>query len=267
MGRWLQSAIPTLSSHPRRTRFASFWRRPARSDLREAGRARQKSWAGERSFVCGLGAAGRRRQCRRRLQRLGWATHQMRMLGGSGVWELFIPDLEPGALYKFEIRAPGGLPFLKADPYAVLMEVPPNTSSIVFQSNYKFRDPKWMKKRASREHFRQPLSIYEVHFGSWRRVTRRRQPSISVIARWPPLLADYVLRHGFHSCRVSAAERTSVWTIVGLSGQQLLRAFSALRHAGRSSLSDRLSASARHRRDHGLGAGAFSERRFCARPL
>ena len=95
--------------------------------------------------------------------------HQMRMLGGSGVWELFIPDLSPGVLYKFEIRSHRGLPFLKADPYGQCAEVPPNTSSIVYESNYKFRDSKWIKAREKREHFRQPLSIYEVHFGSWRR--------------------------------------------------------------------------------------------------
>src|SRR6266496_3696 len=101
----------------------------------------------------------------------GWdgRIHQMRMLGGSGVWELFIPELVPGEMYKYEIRSKRGLPFLKADPYAQYTEVPPNTSSIVYQSNYKFRDAKWMKQRAVREHFRKALSIYEVHFGSWRR--------------------------------------------------------------------------------------------------
>ncbi len=128
----------------------------------------------------------------------GWngQLHQMRMLGGSGVWELFIPDLEPGTLYKYEIRARGWRPFLKADPYAVLMEVPPNTSSIVFQSTYKFRDQKWLNKRAKREHFRQPLSIYEVHFGSWRRVLEEDNRPFQY-REMAPALADYVLEMGF----------------------------------------------------------------------
>ena len=95
--------------------------------------------------------------------------HPMRPVGASGVWETFIPNLRPGELYKFQIKAPGLNSFLKADPYAFYAETPPATSSIVYQSTYKFRDSRWMKKRAGREHFRRPLSIYEVHFGSWRR--------------------------------------------------------------------------------------------------
>ena len=89
----------------------------------------------------------------------GWdgRLHQMRRLGGSGVWELFIPDLAPGSLYKYEIRGRRGLPFLKADPYANYTEMPPDTSSIVYQSKYKFRDQQWMAGRVNREHFRQPL--------------------------------------------------------------------------------------------------------------
>ncbi len=98
--------------------------------------------------------------------------NQMRRLGGSGVWETFIPNLQPGELYKYQIQAPGLPPFLKADPYASFAEEPPDTSSIVYESSYRFRDSRWMKKRAGREHFRLPLSIYEVHFGSWRRQVR-----------------------------------------------------------------------------------------------
>jgi 1,4-alpha-glucan branching enzyme len=153
----------------------------------------------------------------------------MQMLGHSGVWELFIPNLSEGSLYKFEIRAPKAPPFFKADPYAQFAEVPPNTSSIVYSSRYKFRDAKWMKNRAGREHFRQPLSIYEVHFGSWRRKMEDENRPFTYREMAEPL-ADYV-GNGFHSRRVSAAQGTSVWTIVGLSGQLLLRAFGALRDA------------------------------------
>ena len=95
--------------------------------------------------------------------------HPMRRLGDSGVWETFIPALQAGELYKYQIKTPGLNFFLKADPYASFAETPPDTSSIVYESNYRFRDSRWLQKRAAREHFREPLSIYEVHFGSWRR--------------------------------------------------------------------------------------------------
>jgi 1,4-alpha-glucan branching enzyme len=95
--------------------------------------------------------------------------HPLRKLGRSGVWATFVPDLKPGELYKYQIKTDGLPDFLKADPYASFAEVPPNTSSVVYQSSYKFQDARWLKKRAAREHFRSPLAIYEVHFGSWRR--------------------------------------------------------------------------------------------------
>src|SRR6185436_3064021 len=128
----------------------------------------------------------------------GWdgRLHQMRKLGGSGVWELFIPDLASGSLYKYEIRGKRGLPFLKTDPYANHTEVPPNTSSLVYESSYKFRDLKWMTQRAEREHFRQPLSIYEAHFGSWRRIAEEGNRPLTY-REMAPVLADYVSEMGF----------------------------------------------------------------------
>jgi 1,4-alpha-glucan branching enzyme len=122
--------------------------------------------------------------------------HPMRSLGESGVWEIFIPKLGAGELYKYEIKPPGGPPFLKADPYASYAEVPPNTSSIVYHSTYQFGDSKWMEKRASSEHFRQPLSIYEVHFGSWRRRVEEDNRPFSY-REMAVALADYVLETGF----------------------------------------------------------------------
>ena len=123
-------------------------------------------------------------------------VHQMRMLGESGVWELFIPELSVGELYKFEIHRHRNLPILKADPYAQFTEIPPDTSSIVYQSSYKFRDATWMKQRESREHFRQPLSIYEVHFGSWRRKIEEGNLPFSYREMAQPL-ADYIEQMGF----------------------------------------------------------------------
>jgi 1,4-alpha-glucan branching enzyme len=123
-------------------------------------------------------------------------AHQMRNLGNSGVWELFIPKLAPGMLYKFQIRTGAGVTFLKADPYAQYTEEPPDTSSIVYESKYKFRDAKWMKARSGREHFRKPLSIYEVHFGSWRRKIEEENRPLTYREMAEPLAA-YVKEMGF----------------------------------------------------------------------
>ncbi len=73
----------------------------------------------------------------------GWdgRVHMMRVLGGSGIWELFIPGLEPGAIYKYEIRTGDGSLLLKSDPFATRMEAPPETASIVYQSNYRLATP------------------------------------------------------------------------------------------------------------------------------
>jgi 1,4-alpha-glucan branching enzyme len=124
------------------------------------------------------------------------SQHPMHRHADSGVWETFIPKLGSGELYKYEIKAPGLPVFLKADPYAFYAEVPPDTSSIVYDSKYRFRDSHWLKQRAGREHFRQPLSIYEVHLGSWRRKVEEENRPFSY-REMSEALADYVLDTGF----------------------------------------------------------------------
>src|SRR5204863_7355199 len=93
------------------------------------------------------------------------SNHAMRPLGSSGVWEVFIPGLRAGELYEYAIRN-GRTEFFKADPYGFMMEVPPDTSSVVFKSVYKFRDRAWLNDRKKRQAWREPMSIYEVHLGS-----------------------------------------------------------------------------------------------------
>ncbi|MDX6303583.1 MAG: 1,4-alpha-glucan branching enzyme [Blastocatellia bacterium] len=123
------------------------------------------------------------------------ARNPMRSLGSSGVWEIFIPGLRQGELYKYEIKS-GRHKFLKADPYALMMEVPPNTSSVVFKSEYKFRDRAWMTQRKKRQAWREPFSIYEVHFGSWRRIIEDDNRPLTY-REMAPLLADYAIKNGF----------------------------------------------------------------------
>ena len=95
--------------------------------------------------------------------------HPMRTLGGSGVWELFIPGVEPGDRYKFEILTPAGHITLKADPMAFATECPPGTSSVVSASAYTWRDEEWVVRRDETDWLHQPMSVYELHLESWRR--------------------------------------------------------------------------------------------------
>jgi 1,4-alpha-glucan branching enzyme len=122
--------------------------------------------------------------------------HMMRVLGNSGIWELFVPDLEPGALYKFEIRTRDGNLLLKSDPFAKRMEAPPATASVVYKSQYEFRDHAWMQARAGRDPLKAPVSVYEVHPGSWRRVPGEGNRSLNY-RELATNLGDYVQEMGF----------------------------------------------------------------------
>ena len=100
-------------------------------------------------------------------------THAMRNRGASGIWEIFMPGLEEGALYKFEIlsRVNHSLG-LKSDPYGFAAEVRPETASIACNiDRYQWNDAGWLESRAKRDWLHSPMSIYEVHAGSWRRRT------------------------------------------------------------------------------------------------
>jgi len=94
--------------------------------------------------------------------------HAMRSLGGTGVWELFVPDVGAGARYKFEILGRDGQWRQKADPMAFGTEVPPSTASVVVESSYTWQDGGWMADRAARDVHNGPMSVYEVHLASWR---------------------------------------------------------------------------------------------------
>ncbi|MFD6174716.1 1,4-alpha-glucan branching enzyme [Streptomyces coeruleorubidus] len=94
--------------------------------------------------------------------------HVMRSLGSSGVWELFLPDIGEGELYKFEITRPDGSKTMRADPLARRTEVPPATSSVITSSGYEWGDAEWLARRAEAPAHEAPFSVYEVHLPSWR---------------------------------------------------------------------------------------------------
>ncbi|MDQ3849131.1 MAG: 1,4-alpha-glucan branching protein GlgB [Actinomycetota bacterium] len=95
--------------------------------------------------------------------------HPMRVLGSSGVWELFLPGVAEGERYKFEIRGASGELLLKADPLAFAAEVPPQTSSVVHRPAYQWSDGDYLAARAQGPPLDRPMTIYEVHLPSWRR--------------------------------------------------------------------------------------------------
>ncbi len=122
--------------------------------------------------------------------------HPMRVRGGSGVWELFIPDLEAGSLYKYEIRnRESGEILLKTDPYAQSFEVRPQTASIIAgPAQHDWNDRQWMQQRTSHDWQHTPMSVYEVHLGSWQRGLEGEFLSYRQLAE---SLVNYVKEMGF----------------------------------------------------------------------
>ena len=113
----------------------------------------------------------------------------MRALGSSGVWELFIPGVGNGARYKFQVLGADSVWRDKADPMAFATEVPPATASVVHTANYEWSDDEWLATRAQTAWHAAPMSIYEVHIGSWRQGLSYRQLADELVG--------YVLETGF----------------------------------------------------------------------
>ena len=117
------------------------------------------------------------------------ASNPMVKIGNSGIWETFLPDVGTGLRYKFAICTPWGQWIDHADPMARQCELPPSTASIVNESDYSWNDKKWMQERAKFESWRSPVSVYEVHLGSWRVGLSYKQLAVELI--------DYVKEQGF----------------------------------------------------------------------
>jgi 1,4-alpha-glucan branching enzyme len=121
--------------------------------------------------------------------------HPLRLLGVSGIWELFIPGVGQGAIYKYELHTGEGHVVLKTDPFGFLYELPPKQAAIVWDNRrFAWTDGEWLAKRAARDPLRSPLSIYEVHLGSWRKKSAFESLSYRELAG---PLADYVREMGF----------------------------------------------------------------------
>jgi len=123
--------------------------------------------------------------------------HMLRRLGGSGIWEIFIPGVGTGNHYKFEIRGPQGEVFLKTDPYAFYAQHDLRTACIVTDlTRYEWKDAAWMKKRAASNAYASPVSVYEVHLGSWKRKPEDHDRPLSYLELAVELTA-YVKEMGF----------------------------------------------------------------------
>jgi 1,4-alpha-glucan branching enzyme len=125
-------------------------------------------------------------------------VHPMRRLVPSGVWEIFVPGLTDGDGYKFELRTTAGHLLHKADPYARRFEVPPKTASVIWSNQgYEWRDQAWMRERVSYRGWRErPMATYEVHVGSWRRVTEEGH-RFQTYREMAASLVPYVVEMGF----------------------------------------------------------------------
>lgn len=130
----------------------------------------------------------------------GWKTlaHPLGIRwDGSGIWEGFIPGLGRGELYKYHIRSKfNSYSVEKGDPFAMRWEAPPKTASVVWDLAYDWKDSAWMAQRPKRNNLGSPISVYELHIGSWRRVTEDRNRPLTY-RELAPQLADYISQTGF----------------------------------------------------------------------
>ena len=123
------------------------------------------------------------------------SCHQMRPLGLSGVWEIFVPGIGEGEHYKFEVRDAHGKVGMKTDPYGFFFETAPKNAAIVWNNRkFTWTDEAWLTQRRQRDPLRAPLSIYEVHLGSWRQNAAGESPGYRALAE--PLI-QYVKQMGF----------------------------------------------------------------------
>ena len=189
----------------------------------------------------------------------------MRSLGATGVWELFVPGIGVGELYKFEILGADGKLRLKADPLAFAMQVRPETASRVWDpSVYPWTDDDWMRRRA--EH--RPVSVTDGGLrGPPRLLDAQPRRHLAGLPPGGRGARRALPRVRVHPRRAAAGGRAPVRRLVGLPGHRLLRADLAVRVAGRFRRDGRRAAQRGDRGDRGLGAGPLPDRRLRPAPL
>ena len=129
----------------------------------------------------------------------GWdkSSHPMHPVGNSGIWEIFVPSLGQGEPYKFHLVSRyHNYRVDKADPFAFHTETPPRTASIIWDLSYEWRDRDWMANRGKQQSLQSPMSIYELHLGSWRRIVEQNNRWMSY-REMAPILAEYIRQLGF----------------------------------------------------------------------
>ena len=125
------------------------------------------------------------------------AVHPLHCRGDSGIWDGFIPGVDQGAIYKYHIASHvRGYRVDKADPFAFYCEIPPSNASVVWDLDYSWRDQEWMKSRGARNSLSAPISIYEVHLGSWMRVPEEGNRFLTY-RELASELADYCREMGY----------------------------------------------------------------------
>ena len=217
----------------------------------DCGMHRFVVWAPQRAR--GLG--------RRRLQRLGRLRHPM-YRREDGVWCAFIPGVKQGDIYKYRVVGPGRERRAQGRPLRLpRRDRPRHGQQGLGHRGLAWQDGKYLAARAKRDALRSPMSIYEVHLGSWRVSEGETFPNYRSVA---DELADYCKRHGLHARGAAAHHGVPLRRLLGLSGDGLFRAHEPLRHAAGLHVLRGQAAQRRHRRHHRLGARALPARR--ARP-
>lgn len=126
-------------------------------------------------------------------------VHQMRMLGSTGVWEIFIPGVVEGDLYRFEIKSKYGHILKKSDPYAFYTEIRPANASIVYEIDEKhdWQDKEWMQTRDKINWLERPISTYEVHLGSWQRIIENGEERFMTYREFADRLVPYLVENNY----------------------------------------------------------------------
>jgi alpha-1,4-glucan:alpha-1,4-glucan 6-glycosyltransferase/4-alpha-glucanotransferase len=123
-------------------------------------------------------------------------ANPMQKISHLGIWQTFVPGISQGEIYKYQVTAPHGGSEQKTDPYGFCNEEPPRTGSVVWSLNYQWQDEEWMRERKHKQKLDSPISIYEVHLGSWMRDPEQSERFLGY-REIAPKLADYIEKMGY----------------------------------------------------------------------